>query len=116
MAGPYPVRTTQRNLHHQLLRSGVLIFLDLTMGARAAPCWPSYCCGRNRRWTRHCGGIRAGAALEPLRTKAESQGSADFRRSTRAKLPRSRELPAGELTLKLAAEALERLGALARAS
>jgi hypothetical protein len=28
MAGPYPVRTAQRNLHHQLLRSGVLIFLD----------------------------------------------------------------------------------------
>ena len=25
MAGPYPVRTAQRNLHHQLLRSGVLI-------------------------------------------------------------------------------------------
>jgi hypothetical protein len=25
MASPYPVRAVQRNLHHQLLRSGVLI-------------------------------------------------------------------------------------------
>ena len=39
MAGPYPVRTAQRNLHHQLLRSGVLIFLNPNDGARAALCW-----------------------------------------------------------------------------
>ena len=45
-----------------------------------------------------------GAALAPLRTKAESKGSSDFS----ALYPeQSRELPAGELTLKLAAEARE---------
>jgi hypothetical protein len=32
MASPYPVRAAQRNLHHQLLRSGVLI-----TGSQAAP-------------------------------------------------------------------------------
>src|SRR5262245_14050809 len=31
---PEPMRTSQRNLHHQLLRSGVLIFLNRAM----APC------------------------------------------------------------------------------
>jgi nitronate monooxygenase len=57
------------------------------------------------------------AALEPLRTKAEAQGSADFSGLYAGQAaPLSRELPAGELTLKLAAEALERLGALARPS
>lgn len=57
------------------------------------------------------------AALAPLRAKAESQGSADFRGLYAGQAAAlSRELPAGELTLKLAAEALERLGALGRAS
>ena len=57
-----------------------------------------------------------GTALEPLRTKAESQGSADFSGLYAGQAAAlGRELPAGELTSKLAAEALERLGALARA-
>jgi nitronate monooxygenase len=57
------------------------------------------------------------AALEPLRTKAESQGSADFSGLYAGQAAAlGRELPAGELTLKLAAEALERLGTLGRAS
>jgi nitronate monooxygenase len=55
-----------------------------------------------------------GAALEPLRAKAESQGSTDFSGLYAGQAAAlSRELPAGELTLRLAAEALERLGALA---
>jgi nitronate monooxygenase len=55
------------------------------------------------------------AALEPLRTKAESQGSADFSGLYAGQAAAlGRELPAGELTLKLAAEALDRLSALAR--
>jgi len=58
-----------------------------------------------------------GVALEPLRTKAESQGSADFSALYAGQAAAlGRELAAGELTLKLAAEALERLGTLARAS
>jgi len=58
-----------------------------------------------------------GAALAPLRTKAESQGSADFSALYAGQAAAlGRELPAGELTLKLAAEALERLGMLGRAS
>ena len=58
-----------------------------------------------------------GTALEPLRMKAESQGSADFSGLYAGQAAAlGRELPAGELTSKLAAEALERLGALARAS
>lgn len=59
-----------------------------------------------------------GAAIEPLRMKAESQGSADFSglyAGQAAALGRD-DLPSGELTLKLAAEALQRLGALGRAS
>jgi nitronate monooxygenase len=57
-----------------------------------------------------------GVALEPLRTKAESQGSADFSGLYAGQAAAlGRELPAGELTLKLAAEALQRLGALGRA-
>jgi nitronate monooxygenase len=57
------------------------------------------------------------AALAPLRTKAESQGSADFSALSAGQAAAlSRELPAGELTLMLAAEALERLGTLGRAS
>jgi nitronate monooxygenase len=57
-----------------------------------------------------------GVALEPLRTKAESLGSADFSGLYAGQAAAlGRELPAGELTLKLAAEALQRLGALGRA-
>jgi nitronate monooxygenase len=59
----------------------------------------------------------AAAALAPLRTKAESQGSADFSGLYAGQAAAlGRELPAGELTLKLAAEALARLGMLGRAS
>jgi nitronate monooxygenase len=48
-------------------------------------------------------------ALEPLRTKAESQGSADFSGLYAGEAAAlCRELPAGELTLKLAAEALQK--------
>jgi nitronate monooxygenase len=55
-------------------------------------------------------------ALEPLRTKAESQSSADFSGLYAGQAAAlGRELPASELTLKLAAEALQRLGALGRA-
>src|SRR5207253_5063300 len=57
-----------------------------------------------------------GAALEPLRTKAESQGSVDFSGLYAGQAAAlGRELPAGELTLKLAAEALQRISALGRA-
>ena len=49
-------------------------------------------------------------ALGPLRTKAESQGSDDFTGLYAGEAAAlSRELPAGELTLKLAAETLHRL-------
>jgi nitronate monooxygenase len=52
-----------------------------------------------------------------LRTKAESQGSADFSALYAGQAAAlGRELPAGDLTLKLAAEALARLGALGGAS
>ena len=34
------MRTSQRNLHHQLLRSGVLIFLNRTDGFSRAGCAP----------------------------------------------------------------------------
>jgi nitronate monooxygenase len=55
-------------------------------------------------------------ALEPLRKKAESQGSADFSGLYAGEAAAlCRELPAGELTSKLAAETLQRLGALGRA-
>jgi nitronate monooxygenase len=55
-------------------------------------------------------------ALEPLRKKAESGGSADFSGLYAGEdAALCRELPAGELTLKLAAETLQRLGALGRA-
>jgi len=59
----------------------------------------------------------AGAALVPLRTKAEAQGSSDFSPLYAGQAAAlGRELPAGELTLKLAAEAFERLGTLVRVS
>jgi nitronate monooxygenase len=49
-------------------------------------------------------------ALAPLRIKAESQGSADFSGLYAGQAAAlCRELPAGELTLKLAAETLQRL-------
>jgi nitronate monooxygenase len=55
-------------------------------------------------------------ALEPLRKKAESQGSFDFSGLNAGEAAAlCRELPAGELTLKLAAETLQRLGVLGRA-
>jgi nitronate monooxygenase len=55
-------------------------------------------------------------ALGPLATKAESQGSADFSGLYAGEAAAlCRELPAGELTMKLAAEALQRLEALGRA-
>jgi nitronate monooxygenase len=59
----------------------------------------------------------AALAVQPLRVKAESQGSADFTALYSGQAAAlGRELPAGELTRKLAAEALETLGKLRRAS
>ena len=59
----------------------------------------------------------ANKKLEPLRTKAESQGSGDFSALYAGQgAALTRERPAGDLTLKLAAEALERLASLGRAS
>jgi nitronate monooxygenase len=56
------------------------------------------------------------AALATLRTKAEAQGSADFSALYAGQAAAlGRELPAGQLTTKLATEALERLGTLGRA-
>jgi nitronate monooxygenase len=56
-------------------------------------------------------------AVAPLRAKAESKGSGDFSALYAGQAAAlGRELPARELTLKLAADALERLGALGRAS
>jgi nitronate monooxygenase len=55
-------------------------------------------------------------ALGPLRTKAESQGSDDFTGLYAGEAAAlCRELPAGELTMKLAADALQRLDTLGRA-
>jgi nitronate monooxygenase len=55
-------------------------------------------------------------ALAPLRAKAESQGSDDFSGLFAGQAAAlGRALPAGELTSRLATEALERLAALARA-
>jgi nitronate monooxygenase len=57
------------------------------------------------------------AALGPLRMEAEFQGSGEFSTMYAGQAAAlGRELPAGELTLKLAAEALGRLGKLNRAS
>lgn len=59
----------------------------------------------------------AGIALEPLRKKVESQGSFDFSGLNAGEAAAlCQELPAGELTSKLAADAFQRLGALGRAS
>jgi nitronate monooxygenase len=57
----------------------------------------------------------AAGALAPLRAKAEAQGSGDFTPMWAGQAaPLGRAMPAGELTRKLAQEALERMGALAR--
>jgi nitronate monooxygenase len=59
----------------------------------------------------------AGGALAPLRVKAEAQGSGDFSPMWAGQAASlGRALPAGELTKKLAAEALDRLRALGIAS
>lgn len=56
-------------------------------------------------------------AVGPLRAKAESQGSGDFTALYAGQAAAlGRELPAAELTLKLANEALDKLGTLGRAS
>ena len=57
----------------------------------------------------------AGGALAPLRIKAEGQGRGDFTNQWAGQAARlAPQLPAGELTRTLAAEALERLKRLAR--
>ena len=59
----------------------------------------------------------AAGALAPLRAKAEAQGSGDFSPMWAGQAASlGRALPAGELTKKLAAEALDRLRALGVAS
>jgi nitronate monooxygenase len=59
----------------------------------------------------------AAGALAPLRAKAEAQGSGDFSPMWAGQaVSLGRALPAGELTKKLAAEALDRLRALGVAS
>jgi nitronate monooxygenase len=77
------------------------------------------------RIVREAGPLAAGApsfplggiALEPLRKKAEPQGSADFTAMYAGQgAALGRELPAGELTTKLAAEALASMRALVRPS
>jgi nitronate monooxygenase len=71
------------------------------------------------RITRELGPIATGvpsfplpaAALSPLRMEAEFQGSTDFSTFYAGQsAAQGREIPARELTLKLAAEAMERLG------
>jgi nitronate monooxygenase len=55
----------------------------------------------------------AGGALMPLRAKAEAAGSGDFGPLWTGQAgPLGREMPAGELTIALAEEALDRLKAL----
>ncbi|MCG7394556.1 nitronate monooxygenase [Microvirga sp. ACRRW] len=54
----------------------------------------------------------AGGALAPLRQKSEPQGSGDFMPLWSGQAARlSREMPAGELTKRLAQDALDKLGA-----
>jgi nitronate monooxygenase len=56
----------------------------------------------------------ASTAMRPLALKAEAKGSPDFTQLYSGQaVTLCRELPARELTLKLAAQALERLGGLA---
>jgi nitronate monooxygenase len=55
----------------------------------------------------------AGGAIAPLRAKAEAEGRSDFTNQWAGQAAKlSPRLPAGELTRKLAADALERLAAL----
>jgi nitronate monooxygenase len=57
--------------------------------------------------------LLAGAALAPLRSKSEPSGSDDFTPLWSGQAARlGRELPAGELTVRLAKRALAKLGAL----
>ena len=57
----------------------------------------------------------AGGALAPLRAKAEAQGSGEFSPMWAGQaVGLGRALPAGEITRRLASEALERLAGLAR--
>jgi nitronate monooxygenase len=56
----------------------------------------------------------AAGALAPLRAKAEAQGSGDFSPMWAGQAALlGRDMPAGQLTKALAAEALERMRALA---
>jgi nitronate monooxygenase len=56
----------------------------------------------------------AAGALAPLRAKAEAQGSGDFSPMWAGQAASlGRDMPAGQLTKALAAEALERMRALA---
>jgi nitronate monooxygenase len=73
------------------------------------------------RWVREVGALtseapafpRAGNALAPLRAAAEAKGSGDFSPLWSGQAARfAREIPAGELTKTLAAQALERLRSL----
>lgn len=79
----------------------------------------------SNRVTRELGPLATGvpafplpaAALNPLRLEAEFQGSSDFSTQYAGQAAAlCREIPARELTLKLAAEALGRLGTLGRSS
>src|SRR5262245_20201513 len=55
MASPHPVRAVQRNLHHQLLRSGLLI----TGSSRAPECFCEIVPSRAKNDARGCnGGLR----------------------------------------------------------
>jgi len=57
----------------------------------------------------------AANAVQPLRTAAESRGSTDYTYLPMGQAaPLGSELPAGELTRKLAAEAIQRLGTINR--
>lgn len=59
----------------------------------------------------------AGGALAPLRKASESTGSGDFQSLWSGQAAAlCRELPAGELTQRLAADALDRLAAMGRAA
>jgi nitronate monooxygenase len=59
----------------------------------------------------------AGGAVQPLRARAESQGSGDFTNQWAGQSARlSPRLPAGELTKALADDALKRLERLTRSS
>jgi hypothetical protein len=65
---PEPMRTSQRNLHHQLLRSGVLIFPQSGPPAQAAPL---------RLAGAKPSRLRAGPSCSLLNTAAERSGDRD---------------------------------------